>query len=91
MGKILQGEGGAVVGDPSLRNFLRGIAGLGAGALLPRLPVWAQVQRAILVPDYAGVYQVDTVVPPGITSGNAVPVILQVAGQTSPPVTMAVR
>jgi len=44
-----------------------------------------------LTPGYAGLYQVNAEVPPGITTGDAVPVVLSVAGQTSPAVTMAVR
>jgi adhesin/invasin len=51
----------------------------------------AQVAFAGLTPGYAGLYQVNAVVPSGITTGNAVPVVLSVAGQTGPPVTMAVK
>jgi len=51
----------------------------------------AQVVFAGLTPGYAGLYQVNAVVPGGITIGDAVPVVLSVAGQTSPAVTMAVR
>jgi uncharacterized protein (TIGR03437 family) len=51
----------------------------------------AQVAFSGLTPGYAGLYQVNVVVPAGITTGDAVPVVLSVAGQTSPPVTMAVR
>ena len=38
-----------------------------------------------------GLYQINAVVPSGIVTGDAVPVVISVAGQTSPPVTMAVR
>ena len=51
----------------------------------------AQVLFAGLSPGFAGLYQVNAVVPPGISPGNETPVSLTVAGQTSPPVTMAVR
>ena len=51
----------------------------------------AQVAYHGLAPGYAGLYQVNAVVPSGITTGDAVPVALSVAGQTSPAVTMAVR
>src|ERR1035437_9880379 len=51
----------------------------------------AQVAFSGLTPGYAGLYQVNVVVPTGITTGDAVPVVLSVAGQTSPAVTMAVR
>jgi uncharacterized protein (TIGR03437 family) len=44
-----------------------------------------------LTPGYAGLYQVNVVVPSGIATGDAVPVVLSVAGQTSPAVTIAVR
>jgi uncharacterized protein (TIGR03437 family) len=51
----------------------------------------AQVAFSGLTPGFAGLYQVNAVVPGGITTGDAVPVVLSVAGQTSPAVTMAVR
>jgi adhesin/invasin len=51
----------------------------------------AQVAFSGLTPGYAGLYQVNAVVPAGITTGDAVPVVVSVAGQTSPVVTMAVR
>jgi uncharacterized protein (TIGR03437 family) len=51
----------------------------------------AQVSFSGLAPGYAGLYQVNAVVPAGITVGNAVPVVLSVAGQTSPPATIAVQ
>ncbi|OFV96445.1 MAG: hypothetical protein A3H28_01925 [Acidobacteria bacterium RIFCSPLOWO2_02_FULL_61_28] len=51
----------------------------------------AQVLFAGLSPGFAGLYQVNAVVPPGISPGNETPVSLTVAGQTPPPVTMAVR
>jgi len=51
----------------------------------------AQLIFSGLTPGFAGLYQVNAVVPPGITTGDAVPVQLSVAGQTSPPVTIAVR
>ena len=51
----------------------------------------AQVRFSGLTPGYAGLYQVNAVVPSGITTGEAVPVVLSVAGQSSPPVTIAVK
>ena len=51
----------------------------------------ATVQFAGLSPGFAGLYQINAVVPAGVTPGNAVAVVLQTAGQVSPPVTMAVR
>jgi uncharacterized protein (TIGR03437 family) len=51
----------------------------------------AQVAFSGLTPGYAGLYQINAVVPAGITTGDAVPVVLSVAGQTSPVVTIAVQ
>jgi uncharacterized protein (TIGR03437 family) len=51
----------------------------------------APVAYAGVTPGYPGLYQVNAVVPSGITTGNAVPVTLTVAGQTSATVTMAVH
>jgi uncharacterized protein (TIGR03437 family) len=52
--------------------------------------VEAKVWFAGLVPNYAGFYQVNAEVPPGVAPGNQVPVVLTVAGQSSAPVTIAV-
>jgi uncharacterized protein (TIGR03437 family) len=51
----------------------------------------ATVQYAGLAPGYPGLYQVNAMVPNGVTPGDQVPVTLTVAGQTSPPVTIAVQ
>jgi uncharacterized protein (TIGR03437 family) len=51
----------------------------------------ADVKFAGLTPGSSGLYQINAVVPSGVTPGDTVPVTLQVAGQTSPPVTMAVQ
>jgi adhesin/invasin len=53
--------------------------------------VAANASFAGLSPGFAGLYQVNVVVPTGVTQGSQVPVVLSVAGQTSPPVTMAVK
>ena len=53
--------------------------------------VTAQVTSASLIPGTIGWYQVQTTVPAGVASGDAVPVVLMSAGQVSPAVTMAVR
>ncbi|MEZ5402206.1 MAG: hypothetical protein R2729_21205 [Bryobacteraceae bacterium] len=52
--------------------------------------VAAQVTFAGLAPGFAGLYQVNAVVP-GVAAGGAIPVTLGVAGQTSPEVTIAVQ
>ena len=51
----------------------------------------AQVQFAGLAPGYAGVYQVNVIVPPGVAAGATVPVILTVGGFSSAPVTVAIQ
>jgi uncharacterized protein (TIGR03437 family) len=54
----------------------------------------ATVAFSGLTPGAPGLYQINAVVPSGIVTGDAVPVVISVAGQTSPispPVTMAVR
>ncbi len=53
--------------------------------------VSAQVDFSGLAPNFAGLYQVNAVVPAGVTPGNDVPVVLSVAGQSSPTVTIAVQ
>ncbi len=53
--------------------------------------VQAPVLFAGLTPGYVGLYQVNATVPPGITPGDQVPVVLTAAGQSSTPVTIAVR
>jgi uncharacterized protein (TIGR03437 family) len=51
----------------------------------------ATVAFAGLTPMFAGLYQLNVVVPSGVTPGNAVPVLITTSGQVSPTVTMAVR
>jgi uncharacterized protein (TIGR03437 family) len=54
----------------------------------------ATVNFSGLTPGNPGLYQINAVVPSGIVTGDAVPVVISVAGQTSPidpPVTMAVK
>ncbi len=51
----------------------------------------ATVAFSGLTPGSVGLYQINAVVPAGIATGDAVTVVINVAGQTSPPVTMAVR
>jgi uncharacterized protein (TIGR03437 family) len=53
--------------------------------------VAASVQFAGLTPGFAGLYQVNAVVPAGITAGNQVPLVLSAAGQLSVPVMIAVH
>jgi len=51
----------------------------------------AQVSFAGLTPGFTGLYQVNVVVPEGIAGGEAVPLVIGTAGQTSLPVSMGVR
>ncbi|MBI3696509.1 MAG: hypothetical protein HY238_16920 [Acidobacteria bacterium] len=51
----------------------------------------ARLLYAGLAPDFTGLYQINAVVPEGVTPGDQAPVVLTVAGQPSPPVTIAVR
>jgi uncharacterized protein (TIGR03437 family) len=51
----------------------------------------ARVDFAGLAPGFAGLYQINAVIPQGITPGNDVPVRITVAGQTSPPATISVQ
>lgn len=53
--------------------------------------VTAAVQFAGLTPGFAGLYQVNAIVPAGVTPGASVVVSIAEAGQVSSPVTMAVR
>ncbi len=54
----------------------------------------ATVSFAGLTPGDPGLYQINAIVPSGIVTGDAVPVVISVAGQTSPispAVTMAIK
>jgi uncharacterized protein (TIGR03437 family) len=51
----------------------------------------ADVLFAGLTPGYFGLYQVNATVPLSVQPGDAVPVVVSLAGQTSPAVTMAIR
>ncbi len=53
--------------------------------------VTAPVAFAGLVPGQVGEYQVNAVIPSGVTPGDQVPVVLTAAGQQSAPVTIAVH
>jgi uncharacterized protein (TIGR03437 family) len=51
----------------------------------------AAVSFSGLSPGFVGLYQIDAGVPAGVTPGNQVPVVVSIAGETSPAVTIAVR
>jgi uncharacterized protein (TIGR03437 family) len=44
-----------------------------------------------LAPGFAGLYQVNVIVPPGVSPGDQIPLVITVAGQSSPPVTLSAR
>ncbi len=51
----------------------------------------AGVQFAGLVPGYVGLYQINAVVPAGVSTGAAVPLAISVAGQTGPSAPLAIQ
>jgi uncharacterized protein (TIGR03437 family) len=51
----------------------------------------ATVQFSGLTPGYAGLYQVNALVPPAAAKGSAVPVAISIGGAQSNPVTIAVQ
>jgi adhesin/invasin len=51
----------------------------------------ARVVFAGLVPGFTGLYQVNAILPEGVAPCDEAPVVLAVAGQASPPVSIAVR
>ena len=51
----------------------------------------APVKFSGLAPGYAGLYQVNAVVPSGLAAGPGVPVVVTVAGASSAPVTVAIK
>lgn len=53
--------------------------------------VAANVLFAGLTPGFTGLYQINMTVPRGVTRGDAVPLVLTVAGIASQPVSMAIR
>ena len=44
-----------------------------------------------LTPGFTGLYQINASVPTGITPGSAIPVVIAVGPNQSPPVTMAIK
>ncbi len=51
----------------------------------------AQVTFAGLAPGYVGLYQVNAIIPAGVTAGPSVPVVVSAAGAASAPVTVAIK
>jgi uncharacterized protein (TIGR03437 family) len=62
--------------------------------VLPSVTIGGQqalVAFSCLAPGAAGLYQVNVTIPGGVAAGNAVPVVLSIAGVTSNTVTIAVQ
>jgi uncharacterized protein (TIGR03437 family) len=53
--------------------------------------IQANVFFAGLAPGFAGLYQVNVIVPPGLKASSGAPLILSTAGQSSPAAPIAVQ
>ena len=51
----------------------------------------AQVLFAGLAPGFAGLYQVNVMVPAGLAASSSAPLVITVAGQSSPPALITVQ
>jgi uncharacterized protein (TIGR03437 family) len=51
----------------------------------------APVSFSGLSPGFVGLYQIDAMVPSGITPSSQVPVVVSISGEIGPPVTIAVK
>jgi uncharacterized protein (TIGR03437 family) len=62
--------------------------------IIPMVTIGGAAARVIfsgLSPGLVALYQIDAIVPPGTPSRSQVPVVVSVAGQAGPPVTIAVK
>lgn len=76
-------EGDPAPSSPLSRTLLQPVVRIGGQP--------AQVTFSGLTPGAAGLYQINAVIPPGVSSGTAVPVSVTAAGVTSNTVTIAVQ
>jgi uncharacterized protein (TIGR03437 family) len=51
----------------------------------------AMVSFSGLAPGFVGLYQIDAMAPNGVTPGDQTPVVISIAGETSPPVIIALH
>jgi len=83
------------LGAVSDASIIAGTASAGSATVNPATVTIggqpATVAYSGLTAGFPGLYQVNVVVPGGIATGDAVPVVMTVAGQTSATVTMAVH
>jgi uncharacterized protein (TIGR03437 family) len=76
-------DGAAAPGSPLAKTVANPIVTIGGK--------FAPVAFSGLAPGFVGLYQVDAMVPNGVTPGNQVPVVVSIAGQTGPSATIAVK
>jgi uncharacterized protein (TIGR03437 family) len=76
-------DGAAAPGNPPANTLAKPAVKIGGQS--------ANVSFSGLAPGFVGLYQIDAVVPAGVTAGDQVSVVVSIAGQTSPPVTISVR
>jgi len=76
-------DGAAAPGHPPANTVAKPTVNIGGQS--------AVVSFSGLAPGFVGLYQIDAIVPGGVTPGSQVSVVVGIAGETSPPVTIAVR
>jgi trimeric autotransporter adhesin len=76
-------DGAAAPGSPAASTLVTPTVTIGG--------VSAAVGFSGLAPGFVGLYQIDAKVPPDVTPGSAVPVVVSIKGLSSPPVTIALK
>ena len=85
--------GGLTLNQPVVGSFfaepvVRPV-GMAIANIIPNQP--AQVLFAGLTPGFSGLYQINVVVPAGVSAGSSVPVLVTAAGVSSTAVTIAIQ